>query len=291
MIVSSVFFIIFLNIASLSEMRRYDKQNSRLFISEEKRQELQQKWASLCRDRHKNTANKKKLISPNKSIVVVSLSTANRTKLASYTLESIQRYCFKQNYPYFEINNLFDISRHPNWNKILAVRYRMNLVSDETWVVWFDDDMLITDPEVRLEDFIALAGNEKSFIISEDIGIDFGIPINTGIFLIRNNKLMRNFLDEVWVYGALNGYFSLPSLMEQQSATDLILNNNEYAEAIEILPNRLLQSYIGHDGLAEKIEWQEGDFLAHLAGVAYEKRLEVLSIMLKKKDPFKILHI
>ena len=54
------------------------------------------------------------------------------------------------------------------------------------WVVWMDEDILITNDSLRLTDFIQLFGTNKNIIISEDcIAQEYiAVPINSGLFFL-----------------------------------------------------------------------------------------------------------
>ncbi len=216
-----------------------------------------------------------KKIETNSTIGVVTLSTPNRTEFSSITLGSVRSYCKKMGYNYHEYGDSFDTSRTAPWSKIRALQDVMQKNPSYSWIVWIDDDILITNPFIKLEDFIENYGNDKDFIVSQDADADKGATINTGIFFIRNNNKMSCFLDEVWQ----KGKFKIYPFHEQCAIAECIKEKSEYSDSTEILPLQILQGFLHPRLLQTPSGWIAHVFSAHAAGMDHGARVRIFTAM------------
>lgn len=91
----------------------------------------------------------------------------------------------------------------PQW---LKIRVLQNLLRRElmdggakckSFVVWIDDDIVVTSPKNFVEDMIARMSSEAEMMMSADAG-DPKSGVNTGIMLLRVTPKSLQMLDDVW---------------------------------------------------------------------------------------------
>ena len=160
--------------------------------------------------------------------------------------------------------------------------------SKHEWLLWIDDDILITNPEKGLNTLITKYGEKKHLIIAGDAWKHKNVPINSGIFLINNSPWARSFLKRVWHEGGLRGYVKRgQSLLEQQTMTDLIRENLTDRSKVQILPlGNQLQSFFRSDHYddPESTKWKPGDFAAHLTGIPNTLRVNLVNELINQGD-------
>ncbi len=268
--------------------QRYPKESPHLYPSEEELATLRLQWepvrlTALQRIFQDNVEAKSMLLP---SIGIVTLSTDNRKEMTQYTSGSLRKYCAKWGYGYHEYNGVLDAARDPNWSKILAVLEVMKRHSEYEWVVWVDDDIVITNPFIQLHDFIKVYGDKKNLIISEDSPHKM-FPINTGLFILRNNAETLTFLDDVWKIGGYKNYTCVRSYMDQEAITDAIRDSDKYAAFTQILPIGILQSFLRAEKVNDVFEarWKKDCFAAHLLGPnTIEERVYAARFLVEQGD-------
>ena len=228
------------------------------------------------------------------SIAIVTFSTPERKEFTDITLGTLKKYCAKWGYSYHGFDKVFDTSRKPQWNKIKALAKVMDENPAYSWVVWIDDDILITNPFIKIEDFIKSFGNGNDFIFSQDIlaerpeVMSYGWKINSGIFFLRNNANARNFLDDVWEYGLrpndtqFNDQFAIINCVDE---------NSKYRNVAEALPLGVLQVYLAQEiqqlsdpKCAAGAKWTPYVFSAHACGMKHADRVKTLKKMIAQGD-------
>lgn len=255
--------------------------NSSLYLSETEEQAIHKLWLSLTTQKNK-TINQP-------SIGIVTLTTPDRTMFTSITLQAIRKYCSLWGYKYHEVDHTINTERQPAWSKITATKKIMLEHPEYEWVTWIDDDIILTNPTISLDYFLQLCSNQhKELIISEALAIEDGIPLNSGILIVKNTKKMRDFLDEIWIYGGEKEYFAYPSLLEQQAMTELIRDSKTISDLIQIIPVGILQSYLGHPHHPTKVQWQPHHFAGHMNALDYTTRKNILHSQLAVYNPFNL---
>lgn len=211
---------------------------------------------------------------------MVTLSTPNRSAFADSVEENQKKYAKRHGYEYIKYNYSLDRSRPEEWSKIKAL-LKVLKSTKSCWVLWIDHDVVITDLAKPLTYFTNKYGKGKNLIIAKDAYYKRGIPINNGIFLIRNRPWSRQFLRTIWQEGPKRGYMIRgASLLEQQTMTDLITENKLYSEKTAIIDQHEMNSFLRSPSLypddpAESI-WQPGDFAAHVTGMPLELRAKII---------------
>lgn len=217
-------------------------------------------------------------------ISMVSLSTPGREGFASITEKNQREYAQKQGYRFVKYTRSLCDGRPEEWSKILAMKEQAQ-ASNAKWLLWIDDDIIITNESHKLEHLIEAYGADKDLIIAQDADRQ-RTPINNGIFLLKNTEWSRNFLSEVWVEGARRGYLVRGQcLLEQQTMADLIKENPSYRDHVVILPQRTMNSFVRspfmYQNDPEDSKWQFGDFAARATGWNgdYENRRRVIEML------------
>jgi hypothetical protein len=156
-----------------------------------------------------------------------------------------QEYCNEHRYDFFCVTESLDPERHCAWSKIKLIQ---KVLPDYDWVFWTDADSLIMNPKVCLEDLI---DDNYFFIICKQCDGQ----INSGQFLIKNNPVSFQFLNDVYA----------PELKDkggyEQNAVVEVIDRPAYASNVLILHQRAMNSII-KDGPPESL-YRPGDFILH----------------------------
>ena len=215
---------------------------------------------------------------------MVTLSTPNRAGFADMVEKNQRVYARRHGYGYVKFDRSLDPSRPEEWSKIKALLEVLN-DTNPCWLLWIDDDIIITDPQKPLTYFTDKYGHGKDLIIARDAEYQRGVPFNNGIFLLRNSPWSREFLKNVWQEGPKRSYLVRgKSLLEQQTMTDLI-NENALDAAKSIIINQreinsFLRSPFQYPNDPPESKWQPGDFAAHVTGMALEQRRDIIKELL-----------
>ena len=177
------------------------------------------------------------------TVGVCSMATAEFGELREVTRPVLERYCQRHSYPLHYYTDAIT-SRPPSWSKINVLTKHL---ADHDWLWWIDADAVITDPLIRLEDYVLDATSD--LLIAEDSN-----GINCGSFLIRYCDWSRDFLTRVW---NTSEYPEHP-WWEQWTIMQLLKANEDDRKHVQILPKRRINSY--------QSDWKLGDFVLHMAG-------------------------
>lgn len=210
---------------------------------------------------------------------IVSLS--DRPQLSNKTFQIFESYTKKHNYQLsLHTSSLCD-DRHPSWSKIPAIQMALDN-KDIDFIVWMDDDLVITDDNISLTHFIDLYDFRKSkamIMVSSDIPTEPSTSMNCGMMFLKANHInLWGFLSLVWQFGdnvpILKDNFS----WEQEAFNFLYRFTNR--EAFHIIPLPNFQAFTRFASY-NKYTWKPGMFAAHLNCGNLEKKLEVYSLLKK----------
>jgi GR25 family glycosyltransferase involved in LPS biosynthesis len=173
-------------------------------------------------------------------IAIVTVSIGNR-KFAEYTTKRMLDYANKHGYHLLLYRrNLLkagDGKLNPHWNKIKAVQKALDKGYDT--VAWVDDDIFIMDLNMPIEH---LMPEDKDITFSRDVSyLDYPTEVanlvNTGLFILRNSEISRQFVSDWWDRRFLK---TVSQLNDQSTGNVLVLH--KYFHEVFIHPIGSLQS-------------------------------------------------
>ncbi len=188
-------------------------------------------------------------------------------------------YCEKHGYHFINYKKSLDEKRKLGWSKVLLTHDVMNN-SDYKWIVWMDADTLIMNMDKKIEDII----DEKYDLI---IGNE-GTEICSGVYLIRNCKWSKRFLEEVYD----EDKYMAGRLADHEAFDETYKAHNP--SHTKVLPLREIAAYAPeHEGAPAEMYYQPGDYVIHFehlknhAGIKelFEKYSKLEPKMLEPKLP------
>ena len=149
--------------------------------------------------------------------------------------------------------SIFEPRRDATWSKIPLLQKHL---ADWDWLMWIDGDVLITNQDRKIEEFIDLVDSSKFLFIGKDFQ-----GLNAGVFIIRNCPQAHEFLKDVW---AFEGYDR--KLFHEQTAMEQLMP--KYASGVQIVPHKYINIMNAYDSrMDQRVHWLPGDFCVHFAGV------------------------
>lgn len=157
----------------------------------------------------------------------------------------------------------WDPSRPHPWSKIKLLQKYLNHYDH---LFWLDADVIIMNPERKIETFIELLPTDKFLFIGHDLS-----NLNSGVFVIRNCPLAHEFLADVW---SMTQYTHHP--WWEQAAIIELSRAPKYRPFIEVLPRKYIQIMNAYDPVIDPVKhWLPGDWALHLAGLRVSGHDEV----------------
>jgi len=206
-----------------------------------------------------------------KSILFCSLS--DRPNLSQILFEHLQSYCDKHDYKCVLENKSLCTERAPAWSKIILLQREMKNNPEVDYVVWVDDDILITNKNKKFEDFI-YSNKDANIIVSEDAIRSH--PMNTGIIICKNDNESMKYLQHIWQLCEKYPNSKHSGLWEQDIMTR-DYRENPNGNFIKILPYRTIQTFYR----TSNPDWRPNDFSAHFTGMSMDKRIQMRNDVLK----------
>jgi len=199
-------------------------------------------------------------------ILICSLS--DRDHFSNPMFQRFSSYCAKWNYKCVLEHKSLDTGRAPAWSKILLLKREIILNPEIPFIVWIDDDILITNENIELLKIIEKYMGDKDIILSAEVVP----PFNTGFIICKNNQDNIDYLDRIWKLGE-----------ESESKTkcnweqDIMINDykdhKDHKGHIEIIPYGIIQNFYRDYMLSNEMKWEKGDFTAHITGMPMDKRI------------------
>ena len=204
-------------------------------------------------------------------ILICSLS--DRDYFSAPMFQRFVSYCNKWNYKCVLEDKSLDTNRAPAWSKILLLKREMKLNPEIPYIVWIDDDILITNQNIELLKIIEENMENNNVLLSAEVVP----PFNTGFIICRNNEETYNYLNRIWNHGENSKFKTIPN-WEQEIMIKDYENNKDH---IKILPYGMIQSFYRDYYLPEKMKWKQGDFSAHITGMLIGRRMSIRDYLLK----------
>jgi len=204
-------------------------------------------------------------------ILICSLS--DRDYFSAPMFQRFKSYCTKWNYKCVLETKSLDTNRAPPWSKILLLKREMKLNPDIPFIVWIDDDIIITNHEIELLKIIEEYMEDNNIILSEEVVP----PFNTGFIICRNNQDTYDYLDRIYKLGENSEYKTKPNWEQEIMINDYNVNKDK----IKIIPYGIIQNFYRDYNLPAGMKWKKGDFTAHLTGMNIDRRMSIRDYILK----------
>lgn len=196
-------------------------------------------------------------------------SLSDRPKLSKPIFEKLKEYCTFHNYKCVIEEKSLDDSRAPAWSKILLLQREMKRNPDYDYIIWIDDDILITNKCKKFEDFIQKY--DSDIFVSADVLKSY--PMNTGIIVCKNNRQTLRYLQHIWMLCEKYPKLKNSGLWEQDVMT-IDYKENKF---VKIIPYGIIQTFQRRKNL----DWKPGDFSAHFTGMDMDDRIKMRDEILK----------
>jgi hypothetical protein len=146
----------------------------------------------------------------------------------------LAQYCEKHGYSLL-IKKISNFDRPASWYKIKAILEEMQDNCD--FIFWIDVDTLILNMNQKIE---YLLDNTNYLFISQD-----KFSINAGIFCVKNNTYMVDFLNKVYdLYSIYNEAHPLGGVYEQSAILHLLQHNyNNIRSYVKVFPGHITNAY------------------------------------------------
>lgn len=191
-------------------------------------------------------------------ICVVTMFSPAYRPIADITLPVLKSYCEKHNYQW-------EIICVPDWD--YSYRKHEYLKEKMKWDIdvffYIDIDALITNPEIKIENFI---DDEHDLFVCEDVN-----EVNGGVFILKNTEWAKEFNEFVLAQKAIQ--------VNEQNVYVLCKDDPK----IKLLKHPSINSYpyeyypeyknITH----EQGNWERNDFICHVPGKSLSERIEILN--------------
>ena len=204
------------------------------------------------------------------SITILTLVIgADYKKSLAKALSSKADYAAKHGYTYVQGGEEFwDRERPIPWSKIPFILANLAKLPEGALVCLSDADVLITNPELRVEDQMGVllpAGKDMLMCI------DSCAHLNSGNVLMRNTAWLRDYWKRVGEQTDL-----LYHIWWENAAMIKLLETvpNDFAHTEITNKHKKFNAYLR--GVPREPLWEPGDFLVHLAGVYGPKEMQDL---------------
>lgn len=212
------------------------------------------------------------------------VSVSDRPELYLKTFLLMEQYVEKHKYKIQLHYKSLCEDRHPSWSKILALQKALETI-DTDFVVWMDDDIMITNPEISLSSFVDNYGfnNVKAFtMVSSDMPNEPSTFMNCGIMFFKTKgedlEKTKKILGDAWVYGDVSPLIKKDFSWEQEAFN--FFYRYGYRDQFLIVPLPNFQGITKFD-VDPKVTWKPGMLSAHLNCGGTEKKIQMFHLINK----------
>ena len=198
---------------------------------------------------------------------VLFCSLSNRPEFSEKIYQSNREYFNRYNIDFIIENKVLCDKRCPAWSKILLLQ--RELEKDYDYVVWIDDDILITNHKIDFKVIINMYDFDN--ILIDNNGGTNTWKLNSGIFVCKNNVDTKEFLKHIWSTAGKYHYHN--GVWENDTMNNYHVANPD-DKIIKIIPHRIMQSFTHYH--------KKGDFAIHFAGINMERRMKLRDEYLSK---------
>ena len=196
-------------------------------------------------------------------------SLSDRPIFSKIIFEHLQSYCNKHNYKCVLEDKSLCNERAPAWSKILLLQREMKNNPDYDYIVWIDDDILITNKDKKFEDFIH--EYDCDIFVSKDALQSY--PMNTGIIVCKNKPQTLKYLQHIWQLCEKYPQSKNSGLWEQ----DVMARDHKESKYVKVIPYKIIQTFQRKSNK----DWTLGDFSAHFTGMTLDQRIQFRDEVLK----------
>lgn len=216
---------------------------------------------------------KPQIFNPNKKIAFVYVYTPNIFDYAQHSIVNLKNYVLTHGYTLIIYDKVLSDKVKPCWNKVLAIL--ANLKSYD-YMVWFDADAIISNPNIPIEHFIN-SNKSKDLLICYDCDKEKEC-LNSGIMIITNTDWAYKLFEKTWdspIPHEHNDQNVLYNTILSESYPDRKFElkypeicDNGVHEKVGVLPENTFNSHITN--------YLHGDFAIHLMGLDTESRINIM---------------
>lgn len=203
---------------------------------------------------------------------------ADYTKSLQTCIQSKRDYAAAHGYTFIQGGETYwDRTKPIAWSKIPFLLDVCKQVPEGSLIWQSDADVLITNPDLKLEDHIVpLLPHDKDMLLT----LDACGHINSGNILFRNTAWARDFWKRV---GTLK-QFTYHLWWENAAIIELFKTDPEVRAKLHVTRNhRAFNAYLR--GIPDEPLWEPGDFLVHFAGIYDLVKMEELVKMCMECQP------
>lgn len=124
---------------------------------------------------------------------------SDRLEMSRMVAENQRNYSLRHGYSYAAYEENLAPDSLPYWSKIAGIRNYLAEAPLCQWIVWLDDDALVTNPSIKMEEFIERHAvsplHPPNVLVTQDV---YENTINTGVLIVRNCEESRGFFNSLW---------------------------------------------------------------------------------------------
>ncbi len=208
------------------------------------------------------------------------VSVSDRPVLYSKTFPLMEAYAKKHAYKLHLHTEVLSKDRHPSWSKIPALKLALQ-ESNYDYVVWMDDDIVITNPELPLSSFVDTYGfrtSPASLMVSSDMPNEPSTAMNCGVLFVKGNDQSHRILTSAWSYGDMNPILQQNLSWEQEALNFLYRYVMRDEFLIIPLPNFQAAARFQSN---TTVTWRPGMFSIHLNNGPLPMKLQTFALLQK----------
>lgn len=176
-------------------------------------------------------------------------------KTIQFCIQSQEEHAARHGYTRITDESVFVPERDATWSKIPLLQKYLPMYD---YVMWIDGDVLVTNQDRRIEEFIELLDEDKFLLVGRDFQ-----GLNAGVFVIRNCQRALDFLADAWNRPELARV-----LFHEQTAMTDLLTTPKYKGGAQVIPHAFINIMNAYDyRMDPKVHWLPGDFCIHFAGI------------------------
>lgn len=210
-------------------------------------------------------------------IACISIYDEPYKPVADITVPNLTEYCRRHAYNH-HIFRSGPWQRDIVWERIPKI---LEVLPNYDAVAYFDCDVLITNHNVRLEEFI-----DRDITLSESVREDGSIHLNDGVLLVKNSEDSISILNKAWETYPIDGINCAQDAFEKIIKDDPLLKHVSFSIERQKRFNSFLYEEYGMP-LTTRGNWTVGDFALHLPGCTTERRVEIFNKTTILKNNYK----